>query len=155
MTVNGSLYPSISYVVDPEVLTEFVYQIVIISAFREIMSSLVIGCQQTEKLQVTPPSPHRILHFNEQLNKQTLIMKFTLRQKTNHLFPLPLQLDKWTASVECTICVRVERAELQSWRLRSAADMYSNLEESQNHGVYIYIYTHIVFLFFMEKHCFV
>lgn len=57
MSVNGSLYPSISYAVDPEVLTEFVYRIVIISAFRDIMSSLVIGCQQTEKLQVTPPLP--------------------------------------------------------------------------------------------------
>lgn len=53
---------------------------------------------------------------------------------------MPLPLDSWTAAVECAICVRVERAELQSWRLRSAADMYSNLEESQNRGIYIYIY---------------
>lgn len=64
-SVNGSWYPSISYVVDPEALTEFVYQIVIISAFRKITSSLVIGCQQTEKRQITPPLPQRILYFSE------------------------------------------------------------------------------------------
>lgn len=81
-------------------------------------------------------------------------MKFTLREeKPAMLFPLPLQLDSWTAAVECTVLVREKQAELYGRRLRSPADMYSHLEEPQNHGVYIY--TLFFLSVFMEKHCFV
>lgn len=80
-------------------------------------------------------------------------MKFTLREeKPAMLFPLPLQLDNWTAAVECTVWVREKQAELYGRRLRSPADMSSHLEEPQNHGVYIYTLFSLSVL--MEKHCF-
>lgn len=51
--VNERSYSNSFYVVNCKVLATHIYQIVIISAFRKITSSLVIGYQQTETVDYT------------------------------------------------------------------------------------------------------